>query len=410
MKNSSKADLSRLRQDFPLLGTRVNGRDLVYLDNAATTQKPRPVIDAVRDVYETFNSNIHRGVHYLSSAASDAYEKSRETVRSFVNAPSVNCIVFTAGTTDSVNLVAYSYGEAFVRPGDEIIVTGMEHHSNIVPWKTMCDSREAVLKVLPVNRDGMLDTAALDGLMTERTKLLAITHVSNVLGTVNPVKKIIRTAHEHGIRVLVDGAQAVQHFPVDMLDLDCDFYVFSGHKMYGPNGTGVLYAKEELLEEMPPYRTGGGMIADVSFDRVTYAELPYKFEAGTPDYPAAVGLGCAVRYLLDAGMDTVRDHDVQLIEYAVNALTDVDQVTVYGSPDLRSGSVSFNIDGVSSYDTGVILDRLGIAVRTGSHCARPLLDSLGIAGTVRASFGLYNTPGEIDILVEGLHKAVSMLA
>jgi cysteine desulfurase / selenocysteine lyase len=402
-------DIDAIRSDFPILGATVYGKPLVYLDNAATTQKPRAVLDRVVAYYTRHNSNIHRGVHYLSEQASAIYESARETVQTFINASRREEVVFTRGTTESINLIAHGFGDAFVQPGDEILITQMEHHSNFVPWQVLCKRRGAVLKVVPVDEKGHLVLEALEGLMSDKTRLLAVTYVSNALGIVNPVQQIIGMAHARNVPVLVDAAQAVQHMPLDVQALDCDFLVFSGHKMYAETGIGVLYGKECWLEAMPPYQLGGGMIRKVRLEKTTYAELPFKFEAGTGNIAAAVSLAAAIDYLQHIGLATVRDHESRLIRTAVETIGSHQKVTLYGNGARRCGVLSFNLDDAHPYDVGMVLDKMGIAVRTGLHCAEPLMERLGIRGTVRASVGLYNTIEEIDRLAAGIGKACGLL-
>ena len=393
---------------FPILQRTVNGKPLVYLDNGATVQKPQRVIDAIDRYYTNGNSNIHRGVHALSQEATLAYEAARETVRGFIHAQSVNEVIFTSGTTDGINLVAQCFGE-MLQPGDEVILSEMEHHSNIVPWHMLRDRKGVVLKFIPITNAGELDMAAFRELLTERTKLLSITYVSNALGTVNPVRDLIREAKKHGARVLIDAAQAVHHIPIDVQELGCDLMAFSGHKMYGPTGIGVLYGKQALLEAMPPYRGGGDMIKNVTLYHTEYNEPPLKFEAGTPHIAGAIGLAEAIRFIQDTGWETIQSHEAELLAKAVEVLSSIDGVRLVGTPKHRSGVVSFLIDGVHPYDAGVILDKLGIAVRTGHHCAQPLMDRFGIPGTIRASFAVYNTIDEIGKLAEGVRKVKQML-
>ena len=400
-------DINKIREDFPILARQIYGRPLVYLDNGATTQKPRRVVEAMVDEYYNVNANVHRGVHFLSQQATDLHEASRETVRRFLNARSTTEILFTRGTTESINLLAFSFGEAFVQEGDEIVVSAMEHHSNIVPWQMMCERKGARLKVIPMTDDGQLRLDEYARLLTGKTRLVCCTHVSNVLGTVNPVEEVVRMAHACGVPVLIDGAQSVPHMPVDVQALDCDFYAFSGHKVYGPTGIGVLYGKEKWLEQLPPYQGGGEMIKNVTFERTTYNELPYKFEAGTPDYVASHGLAVALDYVASLGMDNIAAHEHDLALYAHQRLSAIDGLRIYGPAP--SPVVSFNVQGIHHLDIGTLLDRLGIAVRTGHHCAEPLMHRLGVEGTVRASFGLYNTREEVDVLVAGLERVIKML-
>ncbi|MCQ2271683.1 MAG: cysteine desulfurase [Bacteroidales bacterium] len=397
------------RDDFKILDQKVYGRPLVYLDNAATTQKPQVVIDALRSYYEQLNSNIHRGVHYLSQKATDEFEMARETVRRFINAKNSYEIIFTRGATDSINLVAASLGRTCLQAGDEIIVSEMEHHANIVPWQFLCEERGCILKVIPINEEGILQIDKLPELISSRTRLLAITHVSNTLGTINPIKKIIEIAHNQNVPVLIDGAQAVAHCKVDVQDLDCDFYCFSAHKMYAPMGIGVMYGKEEWLNKMRPYQGGGEMIKQVTFAKTTYNELPFKFEAGTPSVGDAMGLKVAIDYLENIGMEKIATYESELLNYAVERLTTIPGIRIYGNAPQKSAIVSFNIGKIHPSDIGTIIDKLGIAVRTGHHCTQPIMDHFGIPGTVRASFALYNTKKEIDDLYEAVDRARMML-
>jgi cysteine desulfurase / selenocysteine lyase len=392
------------REDFVILAERVNGEPLVYLDNAATTQKPRVVVERMLKYYEQENANVHRGVHTLSQRATEAFESAREKVRAFINAGDSKEIVFTRGATEAINLVASSFGRKYIKEGDEIIVSAMEHHSNIVPWQMQCNERGARLRVIPINLRGELDMAEYKGMLNSRTKLVAVTHVSNALGTVNPVKEIIESAHRKGIPVLVDGAQAVPHAPVDVRRLDCDFYVFSGHKMYGPTGIGVLYGKEEILNRLPPYQGGGDMIRSVTFEKTTFNDLPYKFEAGTPDIAGAIGLASAVDYLQSIGMQRVADHEQALLDYATRKFEAADGLSIIGTAKLKAAVISFKMDDVHPHDIGTILDQEGIAIRTGHHCAQPVMDFYKVPATARASFGLYNSFEDIDRLMEGLTK------
>ena len=401
-------DVNKVREDFPILSREVYGRPLVYLDNGATTQKPRQVVEAMVDEYYNVNANVHRGVHFLSQQATDLHEESREVVRRFIHAKSTNEIIFTRGTTESINLLAFSFGEAMVKEGDEIVVSVMEHHSDIVPWQMMCERKGAHLRVLPMTDEGELRLEELDGLLTERTRLVCCTQVSNVLGTVNPVKEVVRIAHEKGVPVLVDGAQSVPHMVVDVQDLDCDFFAFSGHKVYGPTGVGVLYGKEEWLEKLPPYQGGGEMIKNVSFERTTYNELPYKFEAGTPDYVATHALAKALEYVEGLGMENIYAHEQELTRYALERMQEIEGMRILGMAQERDAVISFLVGDIHHLDMGTLLDRLGIAVRTGHHCAEPLMHRLGVEGTVRASFGLYNTLEEVDALVGGIKRVARM--
>ena len=416
----NKQSLQKIRTDFPILSREVYGKSLVYLDNAATTQKPLCVLDAMRQEYLNVNANVHRGVHYLSQQATELHEAARETVRQFINAPKTEEVIFTRGTTESINLVASSFAEAFMQEGDEVIVSTMEHHSNIVPWQLQAAKRGIAIRVIPMTDDGMLMMEEYEKLFTEKTKIVSIAHVSNVLGTVNPVKEMIRIAHEHGVPVLVDGAQSAPHFRVDVQDMDCDFFAFSGHKMYGPTGIGVLYGKEQWLDSMPPYQGGGEMIETVSFEKTTFQGLPFKFEAGTPDYVATHGLAKAIDYILSIGFDEIEAYEQGLTNYCVEQLQTIEGMHIYGplpssltsQPSAlslkRDAVVSFNVGDIHHMDMGTLLDRLGIAVRTGHHCAQPLMDRLGILGTVRASFAVYNTKEEVDSLVAGIRRVAQM--
>ena len=402
-------DINKVRDSFPILSRTVYGKPLVYLDNGATTQKPLCVLDAMREEYLNVNANVHRGVHWLSQQATDLHEAARETVRKFINARSTNEIVFTRGTTESLNLVASSFTEGCMKEGDEVIVSTMEHHSNIVPWQLQAQRRGIVLKVIPMTEEGVLDLNAYQKLFTKHTRLVSITHVSNVLGTVNPIKEMTHIAHEHGVPVMVDGAQSVPHFAVDVQELDCEFLAFSGHKVYGPTGVGVLYGKEAWLDRLPPYQGGGEMIEHVSFEKTTFERPPLKFEAGTPDYIATHGLAKALDYVSSLGMDNILSHEQDLTRYALQQLRTVEGIHIYGhSNDSGDAVISFNVGNIHPMDLGTLLDQLGIAVRTGHHCAQPLMDRLGVLGTVRASFGLYNTREEVDALVAGI-KRVSVM-
>ena len=401
-------DIQKIREDFPILSRTVYDKPLVYLDNAATTQKPLCVLDAMRDEYLNVNANVHRGVHYLSQQATDLHEAARETVRRFVNASSVNEIVFTRGTTEGLNLVASSFCEEFMHEGDEVIVSVMEHHSNIVPWQLQAAKRGIAIRVVPMDECGNLDIDEYKNLFNERTKLVSIAHVSNVLGTINPVKELTRIAHEHDVPVLVDGAQSTPHFRVDVQDIDCDFFVFSGHKMYGPTGIGVLYGKESWLDRLPPYQGGGEMIESVTFEKTVFEKLPFKFEAGTPDYVATHGLAKAIEYIESIGIDNISAHERELTDYCMQKLSAIDGMRIFGTSSHKDAVVSFLVRDIHHLDMGTLLDRLGIAVRTGHHCAQPLMDRLGIQGTVRASFALYNTKEEIDILANGIARVSQM--
>lgn len=401
-------DINKIREDFPILGREVYGKPLVYLDNGATTQKPRSVVEAMTHEYYNVNANVHRGVHFLSQQATELHEQARETVRRFLNARSTAEIVFTRGTTESINLVATTFGDAILKEGDEVIVSEMEHHSNIVSWQLVQARKGIRLRVIPITDEGELRLDEYEKLFNERTRLVSITHVSNVLGTVNPVKEMIRTAHAHGIPVLVDGAQSTPHFAVDVQDLDCDFFAFSGHKIYGPTGIGVLYGKEEWLDRLPPYMGGGEMIQNVSFERTTFNELPYKFEAGTPDYVATTGLAHALDYVTALGMDNIYAHEQELTRYAMEQMATIEGMRFIGTPKHKDAVISFLVGDIHHLDLGTLLDRLGIAVRTGHHCAEPLMRRMGIEGTVRASFGLYNTFEEVDALVAGIRRVARM--
>ena len=402
-------DITKVRESFPILSRTVYSKPLIYLDNGATTQKPLCVLDAMREEYLNVNANVHRGVHWMSQQATDLHEAARETVRKFINARSTTEIVFTRGTTESLNLVASSFVEGCMKEGDEVIVSTMEHHSNIVPWQLQEQRKGIVLKVIPMTDEGELLLEEYERLFTERTKLVSVTQVSNVLGTVNPVKEMIRIAHEHGVPVVVDGAQSVPHFAVDVQDLDCDFLAFSGHKVYGPTGVGVLYGKEEWLDRLPPYQGGGEMIERVSFEKTTFERPPLKFEAGTPDYIATHGLATALDYVTSLGMDNILAHEQDLTHYALQQLREIEGMHIYGHRnDSGDAVISFNVGDIHHMDLGTLLDQLGIAVRTGHHCAQPLMDRLGILGTVRASFGLYNTREEVDALVAGIKRIAMM--
>ncbi len=401
-------DINQVRKDFPILSREVYKRPLVYLDNAATTQKPRAVVEAIADEYYSVNANVHRGVHYLSQQATDLHEAARETVRAFINARATAEVIFTRGTTESLNLVAYAYGEAFLHEGDEVIVSVMEHHSDIVPWQLLRDRKGIVLKVIPMTDEGVLDLEAYEALFTERTRLVCVAQVSNVLGTVNPVREMAATAHAHGAHILVDGAQSVPHFKVDVQELGCDFLVFSGHKVYGPTGIGVLYGREELLEKMPPYQGGGEMIARVTFEKTTYERLPFKFEAGTPDYVGSHALAVALNYVSGLGMDQIAAHERELTAYAMARMAEIEGMHLYGTAPGKDAVVAFNVGDIHPLDLGTLLDRLGIAIRTGHHCAQPLMQRCGVEGMARASFALYNTKEEIDALVAGIERVRKM--
>lgn len=401
-------DITKIREDFPILSRKVYDRPLVYLDNGATTQKPLCVLDAMREEYLNVNANVHRGVHYLSQQATDLHEQAREKVRKFINAGSVNEIIFTRGTTESLNLVISSFCDGFMSEGDEVIVSVMEHHSNIVPWQLQAARKGISLRVIPMNDKGELLLDEYEKLFTGRTKIVSVTHVSNVLGTVNPVKEIVRIAHEHDVPVMVDGAQSTPHFAVDVQDIDCDFFAFSGHKMYGPTGVGVLYGKEDWLDRMPPYQGGGEMIESVSFEKTVFEHLPFKFEAGTPDYVATHGLATAIDYISSIGIDNISRHEQELTRYCMERMQEIDGIRLFGTANDKDAVVSFLVGDIHHLDMGTLLDRLGIAVRTGHHCAQPLMIRLGIQGTVRASFAMYNTKEEIDVLVEGIKRVSKM--
>lgn len=401
-------NVEEIRQDFPILQREVYGRPLIYLDNAATTQKPRSVVEAISNEYFSTNANVHRGVHLLSQKATDLHEAARERVRQFINARSTAEVLFTRGTTESLNLVASSFGEAFLKEGDEVIVSVMEHHSDIVPWQLLRERKGIVIRVIPMDDSGRLDLEAYERLFSERTRLVCVAHVSNVLGTVNPVKQMAATAHAHGAYMLVDGAQSIPHFKVDVQDLDCDFLTFSGHKIYGPTGIGVLYGRESLLEKMPPYQGGGEMIARVTFEHTTYERLPYKFEAGTPDYVGTHALAAAIDYVETLGMDEIAAHEHRLTQYAMERLGAIKDMHLYGTTPDKDAVVAFNVGNIHPLDLGTLLDRLGIAIRTGHHCAQPLMQRCGVEGMARASFALYNTMDEIDKLAEGIERVSKM--
>ena len=401
-------DINKVREDFPILSRTVYDRPLVYLDNAATTQKPRVVVESIMEEYYNVNANVHRGVHYLSQQATDLHEASRETVRRFINARSASEIIFTRGTTESINLVASSFCDAFMKEGDEVILSVMEHHSNIVPWQLHAARKGIVIRVIPMNDRGELMIDEYERLFNEKTRIVSVAHVSNVLGTVNPVAQMARIAHDHGVPFMLDGAQSAPHFAVDMQQLDCDFFAMSGHKMYGPTGVGVLYGKEEWLDRMPPYQGGGEMIESVSFEKTTFERLPFKFEAGTPDYVATNGLAKAIDYITALGMDNIEKHESELTQYAMQKMKNIDGMALFGTSEHKDAVVSFLVGNIHHLDMGTLLDRLGIAVRTGHHCAQPLMQRLGIQGTVRASFALYNTKEEIDALVAGIERVSRM--
>ncbi len=401
-------DVAAIRRDFPILATTVYGKPLVYLDNAASAQKPRSVIDAERDVYERCYANIHRGVHWLSVHATDAYDAARETTRRFLNAREAREIVFVRGTTEAVNLVAQTYGRKHAGPGDEILITGLEHHSNIVPWQMLCEEKGARLVVAPIDDAGDVDLATLERLLTPRTRLVSVAHLSNALGTVLPIRRIVELAHARNVPVFVDGAQAAPRMPVDVQALGCDFYAFSSHKIYGPTGVGVLYGRAELLEEMPPYQGGGDMIRSVTFEKTTYNALPYKFEAGTPNIAGGIAFGAALDYVTAVGLERIAAHEHDLLEYATRRLSAIEGLRIVGTAREKAGVLSFVLEGVHPHDIGTVLDREGVAIRTGHHCAQPVMDRYGLPATARASFGLYNTRGEVDALAAALHKVIGM--
>jgi cysteine desulfurase/selenocysteine lyase len=403
-------DVHKIRRDFPILQQQVYNKPLIYFDNGATTQKPRQVIDCVNDYYTMKNSSIHRGVHYLSEMATEDYEEARKTIQQFIHAAHSHEVIFTAGTTASINGLAFSFGEKFIREGDEILVTEMEHHANIVPWQMLCERKKSVLKVIPFNNDGELELEKLDSLITGKTRLIAVIHISNALGTVNPVELIIQKAHRHNIPVLIDGAQSIQHGKIDVQKMDCDFYVFSGHKVYGPTGIGILYAKEKWLEQLPPFQGGGDMVDIVTFEKTTYNTLPFKFEAGTPNYIGAAGMASALRYVSSIGLEDIFEYEHSLHEYGTEKLSGMEFVTLYGKARVRSSILSFNIQGVHPYDAGMVLDKMGIAVRTGTHCAQTVMQHFGIQGTIRASLAMYNTREELDALAEAVKRVKTMFS
>jgi cysteine desulfurase / selenocysteine lyase len=403
-------DIDSIRADFPILAEKVYGKDLVYLDNGATTQKPKVVIDTLNNVLSKYNANIHRGVHHLSDLASEAYEHARETVRAFINAGSVDEVIFNSGTTAAINNVAFSFGERFVKEGDEIIVSALEHHANIVPWQMLCERKGAVLKVIPMDDNGELIIEEYKKLFSHATRIVAVTQASNALGVVTPIREIIAESHKYGIPVLVDGAQGIQHGIVDVQEMDCDFYVFSGHKVYGPTGIGVLYGKRRFLDQLPPWQGGGDMVKSVTFEKTTYNELPFKFEAGTTNYPGAIGLAAALDYVTQTGRNEIALAEAELLRYATDVISSIGGVTIYGNSSNKISVISFLIDGVHQYDAGMILDKMGIAVRTGTHCAQPVMDRFGINGTIRASFCFYNTRKEVDALATGIRKVIDMFS
>ena len=403
-----KFNIQNIRKDFPALHQEIYGKPLVYLDSAATTLKPQGVIDAISNYYSTINSNVHRGVHYLSQQATDAFENGRNTVKDFINAGSNKEIIFTKGTTESINLVAFSFGRKFIEKNDEVIVSAVEHHANIVPWQMICEEKGARLKVIPANENGELIIEEFKKLISDKTKIVSVAHISNSLGIINPIKEIINFSHSKGIPVMIDGAQGIVHEQVDVQELDCDFYCFSGHKLYAPMGIGVLYGKEKLLNEMPPYQTGGEMINAVTFEKTTFNELPFKFEAGTPNVAGAIGLEAAIKYLQSTGTNEIYNYEKEVFDYATQKLSEIHGMEILGTSNHKAGVISFNLENIHPYDAGTILDRLGFAIRTGNHCAQPTMDRFGMHGTIRASFGMYNTKGEIDSLVGALLKVQEM--
>lgn len=409
-KYVTNLDIEAIRSEFPILSTTVNGKPLVYFDNGATTQKPLSVINAIQEYYTKHNSNIHRGVHFLSQHATDAYEVTRKKVQQFIHAKNDYEIIFTKGTTDGINLVAYSFGKAYVKEGDEVIISAMEHHSNIVPWQIMCEDRGAVLKVIPMNDKGELIMEEYYKLLSPKTKIVAVNYISNTLGTINPVKELIQAAHANQTPILIDAAQAIHHVPINVQELDVDFLVFSSHKMYGPTGVGILYGKEKYLNEMPPYQGGGDMIKTVTFEKTTYNELPFKFEAGTPNIEAGICLGAAVDFIQGLGIEKIAVYEDQLLQYATEKIKEIPGIKIVGEAAHKSGVLSFNVEGIHPYDIGVLLDKMGIAVRTGHHCTEPIMDFFQIPGTIRASFAVYNTTQEVDMFITGLKKAIMMLS
>lgn len=402
-------DIQKIRADFPILSQKVNGKPLVYFDNGATSQKPQVVIDAIEKYYQEINANIHRGVHTLSQLATDAYEVSRAKIQNHINAKFLHEVLFTSGTTFGINLVANGFA-SILKPGDEVLVSALEHHSNIVPWQMLCEKTGATLKVIPMNENGELIISEYDKLLSPKTKIVTVNHISNALGTINPIKYMIDKAHDVGAAILIDGAQAVPHLKPDVQALDCDFYVFSGHKMCGPTGTGVLYGKEAWLNKLPPYQGGGEMIKEVTFEKTTYADLPHKFEAGTPNIAGGIVLGTAIDYMNEIGFENIQKQELELLDHATKRLLEIDGLRIFGTSEAKTSVVSFNIDGIHPYDIGTIIDKLGIAVRTGHHCAQPIMNFFGIPGTIRASFSFYNTKEEIDTLVEAVKKAQMMLS
>lgn len=404
----SPFEVSQIREDFPALKQPIYGKNLIYFDNGATSQKPQVVIDAVAKFYDKDNSNIHRGVHYLSQQATTQYEEARKSIQRYIGAEHDEEIIFTKGTTDGINLVASSFGE-LISEGDEIMISAMEHHSNIVPWQMLCERKKCTLRVIPMNKKGELDMQAFDELLSSKTKLVSVTHISNTLGTINPVEEIIRKAHNKGAYVLIDGAQSIQHVPINVQEMNCDFYAFSGHKVFGPTGIGVLYGKKAILNKMPPYQGGGDMIAKVTFEKTTYNELPFKFEAGTPHIAGGIGLGAAIDYLSGLDLEGIQKHEKELAEYAQGLLSTFEGMRIIGTADQKTSVVSFIVDGIHPFDLGTLLDKQGIAVRTGHHCTQPIMDFFGIPGTVRASFAFYNTKEEVDIFISAVERSINML-
>ncbi len=403
-------NINKIRSDFPILNEKIRGKQLVYLDNGASTQKPQVVIDAESYYYEHQYANIHRGVHYLSQIGTDLYENVRKQIQQFINAKHEHEIIYTKGTTNAINLVAYTFGRKFIHEGDEIVITEMEHHSNIVPWQMLCEEKKCILKVIPLQEDGSISLEDAEQLITPKTKLVSVVYVSNALGTINPIKEIIALAHKNGAKVLIDGAQAIQHFTIDVQALDVDFFVFSGHKIYGPTGTGILYGKEAILNEMPPYEGGGDMIKSVSFKGTVFNDLPFKFEAGTPNIAGCIALGTAVKYVQDLGIENIKAYETELLNYATEKLSQIEGLKIYGTAKYKSSVISFLLEGIHPYDVGVILDNQGIAIRTGHHCAEPVMQHYSIPGTCRASFAFYNTKEEVGVLVDGILKAKKMLS
>jgi cysteine desulfurase / selenocysteine lyase len=402
--------INDIRKDFPILGRKVHNKDLVYLDNAATTQKPWQVIEAITKYYEEYNSNIHRGVHFLSQIATNAYEESRDYIKNFIGAAHREEIIFTRGTTEAINLLAHSFGKAFIQEGDEVLISEMEHHSNIVPWQMLCEDRKAILRVIPMNDKGEIIMEEYEKLLSSKTKILAITHISNALGTINPIKEIIEKAHAYDVKLMIDGAQAIAHEKVNVSELDCDFYCFSAHKVYGPMGIGAIYGKKELLEQMPPYQGGGEMIANVSFEKTTYNDLPFKFEAGTPNVEGAIAFKTALEYIEAIGLDAIKEHEHGLLSYATAEMHKLEDIIIYGKAKNKAALISFLIKDIHPFDAGTMIDQMGIALRTGHHCAQPIMDKFQIPGTIRASFAMYNTMEEVDILIAALKKVQAIFS